>query len=237
MKALVVDDDVVSRMALVDLMQSFPKLEVVEASDGEEAWQMLEAGLTPVICCSDVQMPKVSGIDLLQRVRSKPSFKEMPFVLITSSADLDTVKKAISLGTSHYIVKPFNATEARMNVDRILSKVWERLAENPSLTLRRLNIAPERLMTYFVSFQKQIAVASNELQALLAANNAQGYKAKVDTLHTGCVTLGMWHASNVINRLRDGRPTPQFLQQTLADVAEQGEAQLNKARALIGARV
>jgi two-component system chemotaxis response regulator CheY len=232
MKALVVDDDVVSRMALVDLMQSFSRLEVVEAGDGEEAWQMIQSGLTPVILCSDVQMPKVNGIELLQKVRGNPSFKEMPFVLVTSSADLDTVKKAISLGTSHYIVKPFNASEARMNVEKIMVKVWERLAENPALTLRRLNITPERLLTYCVAFQKQIESAVAELQACLNLNDSQSYRTKVDSLHTGCVTLGLWYGATLVNRLREGRPTLEFIEQSLFEVQNAIDAQVNKARSM-----
>jgi two-component system chemotaxis response regulator CheY len=232
MKALVVDDDVVSRMALVDLMQSFSRLEVVEAGDGEEAWQLMQGGLTPVILCSDVQMPKVNGIELLQKVRGNPSFKEMPFVLVTSSADLDTVKKAISLGTSHYIVKPFNASEARMNVEKIMVKVWERLAENPALTLRRLNITPERLLTYCVAFQKQIESAVAELQACLNLNDAQTYRTKVDSLHTGCVTLGLWYGATLVNRMREGRPTLDFIEQTLFEVQNAIDAQVNKARSM-----
>ena len=42
MRALVVDDDVVSRMALADLMRSFIELKVVEAVDGQDAWEQLE---------------------------------------------------------------------------------------------------------------------------------------------------------------------------------------------------
>jgi two-component system chemotaxis response regulator CheY len=236
MKALVVDDDVVSRMALVDLMQSFNRLEVVEAGDGEEAWNLIQGGLTPVICCSDVQMPKVSGIDLLKLVRGSPAFKDMPFVLVTSSSDLDTVKKAITLGTSHYIVKPFNAAEARSNVEKIMVKVWERLAENPALTIRRLNIPPERLLTYFVSFQKQVAAAGNDLNAALNANDPATFKTKVDSLHTGCVTLGMWHAATLVNRLRDGRPSPAFIQQSLSEIIEMVESHAVKARGLVVVR-
>jgi two-component system chemotaxis response regulator CheY len=225
MKALVVDDDVVSRMALVDLMEGFDDLEVIEATDGSQAWGLLQGGLTPVILCSDVQMPGMTGIELLQQVRSDLAFKEMPFVLVTSSSDLETVRQAISLGSSHYIVKPFNPDEARENVEKILVKVRERVAENPALTLRRLSLPPERLGVYLASFQKQIAAAVSELVAAAVAGNAQGFKTRVDALHTGCTTLGLWFGANLVHRLREGRPSGAFVEQVLADVQQAVAAQ------------
>jgi two-component system chemotaxis response regulator CheY len=98
MKALVVDDDIVSRMALMDLLSVYGLFDLVEADDGEAAWMLLEGGLRPVICFCDVRMPRMSGIDLLQRIKQHPLLKELPFVLVSSASDRDTVLQAIKLG-------------------------------------------------------------------------------------------------------------------------------------------
>jgi CheY-like chemotaxis protein len=72
MKVLVVDDDVVSRMVLMHLIDSCGSFDIVEAEDGADAWQQLEAGLRPAICFCDLRMPRLSGMELLQRVKATP---------------------------------------------------------------------------------------------------------------------------------------------------------------------
>src|ERR1700712_3827619 len=102
MKALVVDDDIVSRMALIDLLSVYGIFELVEAEDGEAAWALFEAGLRPVTCFCAVTMPRMSGIDLLQRMKATPALRELPFVLVSSASDRDTVLQAVRLGAVGY---------------------------------------------------------------------------------------------------------------------------------------
>ena len=65
MKVLVVDDDVVSRMVLMHLIDSCGKFDIVEAEDGADAWRQLQDGLRPAICFCDLRMPNMSGMELL----------------------------------------------------------------------------------------------------------------------------------------------------------------------------
>src|SRR5438067_12753399 len=106
MKVLVIDDDVVSRMVLMHLIDSCGRFEILEAEDGEDAWQQLACGLRPVICFCDLRMPRLSGMGLLQRVKADAALGEMPFVLVSSAADRATVNQAAGLGADGYIVKP-----------------------------------------------------------------------------------------------------------------------------------
>ncbi|MCA3369702.1 MAG: response regulator transcription factor [Alphaproteobacteria bacterium] len=205
MRALVVDDDVVSRMALTDLMRSFIELKVVEAVDGQDAWEKMEMGPAPMICCCDVQMPRLSGIDLLKRVRSSPRFKDIPFVLVTAASDLDTVRKAVTLGISHYIVKPFHAREARGSLQKILNAAWERIAEPPPATLNRLNIAPDQLMTYLYSLRGQCAVFARDLRRSKNLQDVQDVVGRLKGLHTGCLTLGLHYAAGLVIQIPDER--------------------------------
>src|SRR5471032_3594826 len=104
MKVLVVDDDVVSRMVLMHLIDSCGKFEIVEAEDGADAWQQLEAGLRPAICFCDLRMPRLSGMELLQRIKADANLNPMPLVLVSSATDRDTVQLAIKAGAAGYIV-------------------------------------------------------------------------------------------------------------------------------------
>ena len=82
MKVLVVDDDVVSRMMLMHLVDSCGQYEIVEAEDGEDAWRLLSDGLRPGIMFCDLRMPRLDGLELLARVRAEPALAGLPFVLV-----------------------------------------------------------------------------------------------------------------------------------------------------------
>jgi two-component system chemotaxis response regulator CheY len=218
MRALVVDDDVVSRMALTDLMRSFIELKVVEAVDGLDAWEKMVMGPAPMICCCDVQMPRLSGIGLLKRVRSSPRFKDIPFVLVTAAADLETVKQAVTLGISHYIIKPFHAREARGSLRKILNAAWERIAEPPPATLNRLNIAPDQLMTYLYSLRGQCAVFARDLRRSKDLQDVQDLVGRLKGLHTGCLTLGLHYAAELVLQLRDEDSDIERVEQALIEI-------------------
>src|SRR4051812_16361329 len=187
MKALVVDDDVVSRIALIDLLAAYNMFELEQAEDGVQAWQMLEAGLRPVICFCDVRMPHMSGIDLLQKLKAAPALAAMPFVLVSSASDRDTVLQAVKLGAIGYILKPLDAEAARTHLDKIFKLTLEKLAENPVATMKRLNISVARLTAYLSAFLAQLQVGMNDIGALIEAGDNANAKLRLDTLATGCV--------------------------------------------------
>jgi len=100
MQALIVDDDVVSRMALVDLLAGYDMFDLVEAQDGPAALALLGQGLRPTICFCGVRMPGMSGIDLLERIRSAPALAALPFVLVSSASAVARRLKRARAGTS-----------------------------------------------------------------------------------------------------------------------------------------
>ncbi|MBI3230700.1 MAG: response regulator [Burkholderiales bacterium] len=218
MKVLLVDDDVVSRMALVDLVTSLGKFQIVEAEDGEQAWQFLQSGLRPILCCCDIRMPRLSGIEFLQRVKADASLNQLPVVLVSSATDMDTVQQAIQSGATDYIIKPFKALEAKLHLQKILHKIWANYCELPATTMKRLNLKAERLLTYYQALQKQFDAALAPLTTALHNGDAATIKTRVDALHTGCITLGMWHAAARVERLRNPRAKPELLATIVAEV-------------------
>ena len=225
MKVLLVDDDVISRMALVDLVSSLGQFQIIEAEDGEQAWQLLADGLRPIFCCCDIRMPRLSGIEFLQRVKTDYHLQALPIVMVSSAADLETVQQAIQAGATDYIVKPFHAAQAKIHLQKIISKIWSVYAETPAATMKRLNLPQERLQMYYQALQKQMQAAIGPLAQALAMHDAAELKTRVDTLHTGCITLGMWHAAARVERLRNPNIKPQYLgivlQEIQAEIAHQ----------------
>ena len=232
MKALVVDDDVVSRMALTDLLGSYDLFDLVEAADGEEAWKLMEQGLRPAICFCDVRMPRVSGIELLQRMKDNRSLEEVPFVLVSSASDRDTVLQAVRLGAVGYILKPLHAQDARAHIDKIFSVTLDKLAEHPHVTMRRLNIAQDRLLAYLNAFSVQLVSGSVDIAYLLRAGSGKEARSRIDAVHTGCMTLGLWQMAGRIDVLRGGVLDAARLVGALGEVAEAVQRQIRRTKSL-----
>jgi hypothetical protein len=80
------------------------------ARDGEEALAYIkrwdEGQPLPVVILLDLKLPKISGLEVLQKIKSHPEFKIVPVVILTTSAESSDVQTAYKLGANSYIVKP-----------------------------------------------------------------------------------------------------------------------------------
>jgi len=83
---------------------------IQEARDGEEALSYIErwdAGEPlPVFILLDLKLPKVSGLEVLSRLKSHPNYSSIPVIVLTTSAEDQDIQTAYSLGCNSYIVKP-----------------------------------------------------------------------------------------------------------------------------------
>lgn len=106
LSVLVVDDAPTMRALLVAILKSFGIKRIYDAADGMAALRSLESHPIDLIFC-DWEMPKKTGLELFQELRDDAQYKDIPFVLVTSVAEMDKVKVAIQSGVKYYIVKPF----------------------------------------------------------------------------------------------------------------------------------
>jgi two-component system chemotaxis response regulator CheY len=79
---------------------------LVEAGDGAEALEKLKVQTVQLIL-SDINMPNMDGIQFLTELKSKPEFKDIPVIMITTEGGEAKVKEAVQLGASGYVRKPF----------------------------------------------------------------------------------------------------------------------------------
>jgi len=190
MKVLVVDDDVVARMMLMHLVDSCGNHAILEAEDGVEAWDQLEAGLAPDIVFCDLRMPRMSGLELLQRVRAHGAMGELPFVLVSAASDSKTLDEAAQLGASGYIIKPFRHEDVRAQFER-MAAAGGADEEAPHEVARRLGIDGERLRLYLDGLARQLQAAMRELPG----QDADDVRARLVRLREGCATLGLHGAA------------------------------------------
>jgi len=100
-------DDSISVRKFVGQMLEKANFEVVTANDGAEAMRRL--GDTAVdLVITDLEMPRVSGYELIQDLRARASTRAVPVVVLTTRAGVKHVNLARSLGIAHYVAKPMD---------------------------------------------------------------------------------------------------------------------------------
>ncbi|MGH7572622.1 MAG: sigma-54-dependent transcriptional regulator [Gemmatimonadota bacterium] len=114
MRILIVDDEAGVRFSLREILEAAAH-EVREAEDGLAAFAALEAAPVDLVI-SDLRMPGLDGLGLLERVRAR--WPETLFVLVTALGDERTAVRALKLGAYDYLPKPFDNEELRATVER-----------------------------------------------------------------------------------------------------------------------
>jgi two-component system, chemotaxis family, chemotaxis protein CheY len=123
LSVLIVDDSsVIRKIVQRSLRQAGIELEnVVEADNGADALNLVHDHAIDLIF-SDINMPKMDGIEFLRNVLSSESAKTIPVLMITTEGSEEKVLEAISLGARGYIRKPFSAQLVREQVSNILAQ-------------------------------------------------------------------------------------------------------------------
>lgn len=119
---LIVDDSSVMRKIVErSLRQAGLELEkVLEADNGIDAVGLVRQGALDLIL-SDINMPKMDGIEFLRQVQSIEEARSIPILMITTEGSEPKVLEAISLGARGYIRKPFSADQIRRQVSELLA--------------------------------------------------------------------------------------------------------------------
>ncbi|HEY1181230.1 MAG TPA: chemotaxis response regulator CheY [Rhodocyclaceae bacterium] len=110
------------RRIVRNLLKELGFTNVDEAEDGVVALAKLQGGGFDFVV-SDWNMPNMDGLTLLQTVRSDPTLKDLPFLMITAEAKKENIIAAAQAGASGYIVKPFTAATLNEKMTKIFEKV------------------------------------------------------------------------------------------------------------------
>jgi two-component system chemotaxis response regulator CheY len=110
---LIVDDDSFFRMLLRQILRDEDYEVVGEAPNGEEAVRKC-ADLVPSVVLLDIVMPKLDGIEALERI--KVLYPSTIVIMISGDATVDRVREAIGKGAAGFVVKPFNPAKVIENI-------------------------------------------------------------------------------------------------------------------------
>jgi PleD family two-component response regulator len=118
---LIVDDFDSMRRITANQLRQLGAKRISEAANGAEALRLLKSERITVIL-SDWNMPVMSGLELLQAVRSTPELSGLPFIMITAEAERDRVEQAIQSGVSELLVKPYTAARFAERLERAMGR-------------------------------------------------------------------------------------------------------------------
>ena len=139
-RLLIVDDSKVIRVTARKILRDH--FEIIEAVDGENAWEVLNADEPVSLVVSDLTMPKLDGFGLLKRIRNSqlPHVRGLPVIIITGANDTEaTMAQARQDGATDFIGKPFDAvhllarTQAHANSHAVTNTLMK---ENTALEER-----------------------------------------------------------------------------------------------------
>jgi len=143
MRILIADDDLVSRLAMEDVLRECAPEELLTAADGLSAWALLNGDKPIDLVCLDVRMPPPDGLQLAERIRASVRLRRLPVMLITSTADRDTAMRAARLELQGFVVKPVGA-ETSARIRRALDALDASILEPTARSVARLRIDEDR---------------------------------------------------------------------------------------------
>lgn len=115
---LVADDEPhIGRIIKMKLEQG--PFSVSLAYDGQEALDLINDGEPVDLALLDLMMPKLSGLDVLRRIREQERFKSLPCIILTAGGDARHERDALSLGATQFLTKPFSPKKLYALVARL----------------------------------------------------------------------------------------------------------------------
>jgi len=235
-RVLVVDDDTISRMAVTDVMDKIGGLDVVEAADGDEAWDILSHDSSFMLCCLDVRMPKMNGMDVVKKMRTDLRFKYVPVLLITSVTEKDTIVAASKLHVAGYLVKPIETEQATAKIIATLKRAESDILLPFVAISERLKINEERYGKYLGAFITQFETTISDLEKAGPSDLKRSGIIRLDQLRTACITLGATQSTKCIADIEEYSQKGVVPDSTMHAMAVSAlKAELNRLRARIDA--
>lgn len=104
-KILIADDEATLRFLLSETLKLSDEYDVYEAVDGADVLEKYET-ILPDLVILDIMMPKLSGYDVVERIKTLPV--QPKIIFLTAKVQKSDIEKGISLGIDHYLMKPFS---------------------------------------------------------------------------------------------------------------------------------
>lgn len=122
LKVMVADDTSVSRLLLVDGLNEIGIRNITLAGDGEQALQLMMANPCHIVF-SDMNMPKLNGLQLLKALREFAPTRQCCFILVTGKGDRAMIEEGRKFGLNNFLAKPFTPATLKGALEAVVGKL------------------------------------------------------------------------------------------------------------------
>lgn len=143
-RVLIADDNEQNR-ELLDAYLADEGYEILMANDGRETMDVVEAS-QPDLILLDIMMPRMSGYEVCEQVKSSPDTQAIPVLMVTALNEMGDIEKAVNAGCDDFLTKPVNQLELKTRVRSLLR-------------VRHLAGERDRLLAYLEEMEQQILQA------------------------------------------------------------------------------
>ena len=166
-KVMIVDDELTTLEILQAFLEDAGYRRFVTTSEAPHALELLE-NEHPDVVLTDLNMPQVSGFDILAAMRANSEFRHIPTIVLTSADDSETKLKALQLGASDFLAKPVDPSELALRLRNTLAaKAYQdRLAFYDPLT----DLPNRRTFMDRLDMALRQAIRNNRIGAVLHVN-------------------------------------------------------------------
>jgi len=199
MSILIVEDNPVNAKILVIHLQK-AGYETIVAHSAKEALECLNSNPRIRLVITDIMMSGMSGLQLLDKLKALPEWKEIPVIMCSSLADLETITKAAKAGCKHYLIKPVDRNNLLRKVREAL-KHDKLILKNKKEVMTRLgldkNSYEEVANTFLVMVNDKIV----QLDKKTAAEDPERLSMHVPELLENAISFGAERLEEVLERL------------------------------------
>ncbi|KAA3658417.1 MAG: DNA-binding response regulator, partial [Calditrichaeota bacterium] len=172
---LIAEDDLVTRRMLKATLEKFGHT-VIDAADGNQAWEMLNSPHAPQLVILDWMMPGKDGPEIVEALRKVEREQYHYIMLLTSKSEKEDITHGWKSGADDFITKPFDRDELKLRLhagERIIA-----LENNLASKNRELEWANEKILTANARMKDELQAAAKTQAALLP--NGEFKNDKVD---------------------------------------------------------
>jgi two-component system chemotaxis response regulator CheY len=117
---LIVEDSATTRSLIKAVVEDSGDFDIVEATTGFDALKLLPSQGFDLIL-TDINMPDINGLELINFMKTNPRYSHIPLVIITTERSEEDRKRGMALGAAAYVTKPFKAPELQDIIRKILN--------------------------------------------------------------------------------------------------------------------
>ena len=118
-RVLVVDDNAQNLELIMEYLRDVEGVETVSAVDGVDALEKV-AQCPPDLILLDIMMPRMSGFEVCRKIKSDPTTRDTPVIMVTALNELTDIERGVESGTDDFITKPVNRLELTTRVKSLL---------------------------------------------------------------------------------------------------------------------